>query len=62
MSESVFLHELMNCEPLSVWQSTGTPNRAKWAFVLSITIVANVSSGEKQLPGMVDSPVHRYLG
>ena len=35
---------LMNCESLSVWQTTGTPNCAKWAFDFSITVVANMSS------------------
>ena len=62
---------LMNCEPLSVWQTTGTPNRSKWVFDFSITVVANMSlvyrprsskRSDKQLPGTVDSPAHRYLG
>ena len=35
---------LMNCEPLSVWQTTGTSNRAKWAFDFLITVVVKLSS------------------
>ena len=42
---------LMNCEPLSVWQTTGTPNRPR-----------SSKRSDKQLPGTVNSPAHRYLG
>ena len=34
---------LVNCEPLSVWQICGMPNRAKWALVLFITVAERVS-------------------